>query len=160
MMEKPQGRTRRLALALIGLAILVLAIGFLVFKYLSRPSAAAKPDAAPAATAQPRPEPAKVEPPAPEPAKAEPPAPEPVAAAPAPEPKPAAEPKAPAPAKQKAVKFKKPGVTYKIKWGDTLWDLSYAYYRDPWVYMRIAKANKIKNPDLIISGRKLWIPAK
>ena len=51
-------------------------------------------------------------------------------------------------------------MTYKIRWGDTLWDLSYAYYRDPWVYMRIAKANKIKNPDLIISGNKIWIPAK
>jgi nucleoid-associated protein YgaU len=72
---------------------------------------------------------------------------------------PAEAPKAPESAK-KAVAFKKPGVAYKIKWGDTLWDLSYAYYRDPWVYMRIAKANKIKNPDLIICGNKLWIPAK
>ena len=68
-------------------------------------------------------------------------------------------PKAPEPVK-KAVMFRKPGVTYKIKWGDTLWDLSYSYYRDPWVYMRIARANKIKNPDLIICGNKLWIPSK
>jgi len=49
---------------------------------------------------------------------------------------------------------------YKIKWGDTLWDIADSYYRNPWQYPKIAKYNKIKNPDLIISGTYLEIPAK
>ncbi|ULQ60942.1 LysM peptidoglycan-binding domain-containing protein [Brucepastera parasyntrophica] len=51
-------------------------------------------------------------------------------------------------------------VRYKIIWGDTLWDLSATYYRDPWQYMRIARFNNIKNPDLIIAGTYITIPAK
>ena len=90
---------------------------------------------------------------APTPAVAPAPAPAPTPAAPASPPpaQPAPPPAAPAPAAG-------PGAWYRIKWGDTLWDLSYAYYRNPWYYPRIAKANKIKNPDLIISGTKIWIP--
>lgn len=49
---------------------------------------------------------------------------------------------------------------YKIKWGDTLWDISDAYYKNPWLYPTIAKYNKIKNPNLIISGTYIDIPAK
>jgi len=49
---------------------------------------------------------------------------------------------------------------YKIKWGDTLWDISESYYKNPWLYPTIAKYNKIKNPNLIISGTWLDIPAK
>jgi LysM repeat protein len=49
---------------------------------------------------------------------------------------------------------------YKIKWGDTLWDISESYYKDPWQYPTIAKYNKIKNPNLIISGTYIDIPAK
>ncbi len=51
-------------------------------------------------------------------------------------------------------------VRYKIKWGDTLWDLSETYYRNPWLYKKIAKHNKIRNPNLIIAGTYLEIPAK
>lgn len=47
---------------------------------------------------------------------------------------------------------------YKIKWGDTLWDISNAYYKTPWLYSKISKFNKIKNPNLIISGTYLEIP--
>jgi len=54
----------------------------------------------------------------------------------------------------------KEGVDYKIRWGDTLWDISEAFYRDPWLYPRIAKNNNIRNPDYIISGRVLRIPPK
>ncbi len=52
------------------------------------------------------------------------------------------------------------GVWYSIKWGDTLWDISASYYRNPWFYPRIARhpRNDIKNPDRILAGFKLFIP--
>jgi hypothetical protein len=53
-----------------------------------------------------------------------------------------------------------PDVWYKIRWGDTLWDLSIAYYRTPWLYGKIAQANKIRNPDRIISGTWIYIPPR
>ncbi len=49
-------------------------------------------------------------------------------------------------------------ITYKIKWGDTLWDISNAYYKNPWRYRMIARYNNIKNPDYIISGTTIQIP--
>lgn len=52
------------------------------------------------------------------------------------------------------------GVWYRIVWGDTLWDLAGTYYRNPWLYPRLAKENKISNPDLIIAGHRLFIPKK
>jgi hypothetical protein len=54
----------------------------------------------------------------------------------------------------------KGGVAYKIRWGDTLWDISAAFYRNPWLYPRIARHNNIRNPDLIISGKTIRIPPK
>ena len=48
-------------------------------------------------------------------------------------------------------------VRYKIKKGDTLWDISASYYRTPWKYKKIAKDNNIKNPDLIYAGSYLNI---
>ena len=51
-------------------------------------------------------------------------------------------------------------VRYKIKWGDTLWDLSETYYKTPWLYKKIADYNKIKNPNLIIAGTYIDIPPK
>lgn len=55
---------------------------------------------------------------------------------------------------------KKPDVKHRIRWGDTLWDLSESYYRTPWKYPKIANYNHIKNPDLIISGTDILIPAE
>jgi len=52
------------------------------------------------------------------------------------------------------------GVNYMIRWGDTLWDISEAFYRDPWLYPRIARHNSIRNPNHIISGRTISIPPK
>jgi hypothetical protein len=52
------------------------------------------------------------------------------------------------------------GVSYRIRWGDTLWDISEAFYRNPWLYPRIARFNNIRNPDLIISGRTIRIPPR
>ena len=49
-------------------------------------------------------------------------------------------------------------IRYKLRWGDTLWDLSETYYRNPWLYTKIAAHNKLKNPDLIISGTYIEIP--
>jgi hypothetical protein len=50
------------------------------------------------------------------------------------------------------------GLWYEIKWGDTLWDIAATYYRNPWLYPKIAKANRITNPDLIFAGTRLFIP--
>lgn len=50
-------------------------------------------------------------------------------------------------------------VKYKIKWGDTLWDIANTYYKNPWKYKKIANYNNIKNPDHIISGTVIVIPA-
>lgn len=49
-------------------------------------------------------------------------------------------------------------ITYKIKWGDTLWDISAAYYKNPWRYKKIAKYNGIKNPNHIVAGTYIKIP--
>ncbi|MDR2607174.1 MAG: LysM peptidoglycan-binding domain-containing protein [Treponema sp.] len=54
----------------------------------------------------------------------------------------------------------KEGVPYRIRWGDTLWDIAAAFYRNPWLYPRIARFNNIRNPDLIISGTTIRIPPK
>lgn len=53
-----------------------------------------------------------------------------------------------------------PDIRYKIVWGDTLWDISTAYYKTPWKYKQLAKYNRIKNPDHIISGTYILIPAE
>lgn len=59
-----------------------------------------------------------------------------------------------------AAETKPKAVSYKIKWGDTLWDIADTYYKNPWRYKKIAKYNNIKNPDHIISGTVIQIPAE
>lgn len=67
----------------------------------------------------------------------------------------------PAPVEEKKPEVKKTAdVKYHIRWGDTLWDISESYYKTPWKYPKIADYNKIKNPDLIISGTDIMIPAE
>ena len=51
-------------------------------------------------------------------------------------------------------------IKYRIRWGDTLWDISDAYYKNPWRYKKIARYNKIKDPDLILSGTDILIPVE
>ena len=64
-------------------------------------------------------------------------------------------PETPAPKKEKPA-----DIRYKIKWGDTLWDIANAYYKNPWRYKMLARYNGIRNPNLIISGTYLYIPAE
>jgi len=50
------------------------------------------------------------------------------------------------------------GVVYQIRWGDTLWDIAAAFYRDPLQYPRIARHNNIRDPNLILAGFNVRIP--
>ena len=63
-------------------------------------------------------------------------------------------PEPPAPPKEEP----KPDIIYKIKWGDTLWDIADTYYKNPWRYKKIARYNGIKDPDYIVSGTRIRIP--
>jgi len=122
---------------ILGIA-LVGAIAYFVYRAISGPAVPPLPAAAVPSTTQsaaPTPAPAPAAAPAPAPAPAAAPAPAPAAAAP-------------------AARY----VTYRIKRGDTLWDISATYYRNPWLYPRIAKANSIPNPDLIFAGTQIRIP--
>jgi len=125
---------------IIGLA-LVAAIAWFIYRAISGPAVPPLPTNAPAVT----------QPAAPKPAPA-------AAPAPAPAPSPAAEAPKPAPAPAPAPAPPAKSVVYRIKRGDTLWDISSAYYRNPWLYPRIAKANSIRNPDLIFAGTRIVIP--
>jgi len=50
------------------------------------------------------------------------------------------------------------GINYRIRHGETLWDISETFYRDPWLYPRIAWHNNISNPNNLIPGRIINIP--
>ncbi len=52
------------------------------------------------------------------------------------------------------------GVWYRIRWGDTLWGISYSFYDSPRDYNQIVKENSIKNPDLIFAETEIFIPSK
>jgi hypothetical protein len=127
---------------------------------LTPPQKAPEQPVQPSQTAQPAQPPKPVEPP---PKPVEPP---PVIQAPATAPaRPAAtaprnRPPAPVSTYKVPATIPKEGAPYRIRWGDTLWDISEAFYRDPWLYPRIARFNNIRNPDLIISGRTIRIPPK
>ena len=52
------------------------------------------------------------------------------------------------------------GESYTIKQGDTLWDISNTFLKDPFLWPFIWKANQyITNPDLIYPGNRLAIPS-
>ncbi|MFI3257527.1 MAG: LysM peptidoglycan-binding domain-containing protein, partial [Spirochaetales bacterium] len=57
-----------------------------------------------------------------------------------------------------AADIRSENIRYRLVWGDTLWDLSDTYYRNPWLYPIIAKENNIANPDIIIAGTYIEIP--
>jgi hypothetical protein len=158
-------------LVLVGICI---AVWLLVFKgrlplrgaeqASSRPAAEAEAQPAPQAPASQPPAP-QVEESRPPPEAQTPPAPPPVIQAPAsPPPDPApvsrARPVPPVASYKVPTTIPRGGAPYRIRWGDTLWDISEAFYRNPWLYPRIARFNNIRNPDLIISGRTIRIPPR
>ena len=63
-------------------------------------------------------------------------------------------------AEKKTIQDSSEGLWHNIRWGDTLWDISTKYYRNPWKYHDIARhpRNKIRNPDYILAGFKVFIP--
>lgn len=52
------------------------------------------------------------------------------------------------------------GVWYRIRWGDTLWGISYYFYDSPRDYKQIVKENRIANPDIIFAETEIFIPSK
>ena len=53
-----------------------------------------------------------------------------------------------------------PDIKYTVVWGDTLWDISTAYYKTPYRYTSIAEHNGISDANKIRSGQVLLIPAE
>ncbi len=163
--EEPQEKKRINPLLLIGFILAGLAIAVLILLLLlkSFPGEPVPPLNAEGTPAQEAPEEAEG-PPAEEvaeaPAEEAPQAVE-VPEAPPAEEEPAAEapaPEAPAPPAAEPEKPSAPrSVVYRIKKGDTLWDLSNSFYRTPWLYRKIARDNNISNPDLIYAGTDLNI---
>lgn len=47
---------------------------------------------------------------------------------------------------------------YTVVAGDTLWDIAAKKYNDPYKWVDIAKANSLKNPDLIYPGNVFVLP--
>ncbi|RPJ08900.1 MAG: LysM peptidoglycan-binding domain-containing protein [Spirochaetaceae bacterium] len=76
-------------------------------------------------------------------------------------PKPAATP-APAQKDTAAQTGSDKGTWYTVVRGDTLWDISRQFYRDPFLWKRIHESpqNKIPNPDLIFEKQRIFIPEK
>ena len=52
------------------------------------------------------------------------------------------------------------GVTYRVRGGDSLWEIARTHYGDPYKWPFIYRANKerIPNPNVIFPGQRLVIP--
>jgi hypothetical protein len=170
--QQPRKKAPWLVIIVIGLVLA--AAGLALWFFLLRNSPPGEPvmveqpaevsgPAEPPVTPPPPEPPVRTEIPAP--VRAEPPAPPPpvpvIEAPAAPPPAPAAQPRRTRPP---VASYRVPqvipreGAAYRIRWGDTLWDIAEAFYRNPWLYPRIARFNRIRNPDLIISGTTIRIP--
>ncbi len=136
--NKGSKKNRLLKLAVLVLGIIFIALlALLIYTLFMKPTLAKNRTTAPSAAVEVPKTPEPV--PAPVPVVKEEPA------------VPAAAPVPPVAAAVEPVKKAPESVKYRIKWGDTLWDISKTYYRTPWLYKKIAKDNKIKNPDLIFA---------
>ncbi len=51
-------------------------------------------------------------------------------------------------------------VVYEVKKGDMLWFLTQKFYGDPYLYVKVAKYNKISDPNIIEVGQKIKFPTK
>lgn len=49
---------------------------------------------------------------------------------------------------------------YKVVAGDSLWKIAEATYGDGMLWSKIAEANMLRNPNVIVIGRELQLPAK
>ncbi|MDR3192037.1 MAG: LysM peptidoglycan-binding domain-containing protein [Treponema sp.] len=182
--QKEEKKFPWIVVIIAGVLIIGLCLALWFFFIWSKGGSAGSSDEGPPAVSQsaPPPAPAPARSPAPPPAPGPPPAPArtpapappaarqapaqtpPVIAAPA-QPKPPVtvnrtRPPAPVSSYKVPATIPRDGVAYRIRWGDTLWDIAAAFYRNPWLYPRIARYNGIRNPDLIISGRTIRIPPK
>ncbi|KKS39924.1 MAG: 5'-Nucleotidase domain-containing protein [Candidatus Gottesmanbacteria bacterium GW2011_GWB1_43_11] len=59
---------------------------------------------------------------------------------------------------QEATVSAKPGSTYTVQKGDTLWSISENSFKSGYNWSDIAKANNLTSPDQIEEGQKLVIP--
>jgi nucleoid-associated protein YgaU len=50
------------------------------------------------------------------------------------------------------------GTSYTVIVGDTLWDIACRAYGDCYAWVKVAEANKLKNPDLIHPGNVFTLP--
>jgi hypothetical protein len=178
---KKQDERKKFPWIIILIVILVLLLGFALWFFLIRgrsggestpPVTETRTTAPRAAEAAPTTQAAEPAPSAPAVQAAEP-APPPVQAAPEPIPVIEAPASPPAPVVSRRTRTPAPvasyrvpavipreGAPYTIRWGDTLWDIAEAFYRNPWLYPRIARFNNIRNPNLIISGTTIRIPPR
>lgn len=60
--------------------------------------------------------------------------------------------------KPRPSKSKSKPKTYKVKKGDSLWDIAREYYKDPYKWKDIAKKNGIKDPRKLQIGTVLVLP--
>ncbi len=51
-------------------------------------------------------------------------------------------------------------LSYRVQWGDTLWQITEQYYGNPYLYSLLAGENAIVDPDLIIPGTELRLPQR
>ncbi|MDR1074311.1 MAG: LysM peptidoglycan-binding domain-containing protein [Treponema sp.] len=54
----------------------------------------------------------------------------------------------------------KNGTTYRVRWGDTLWDITDVFYNNPWLYARLARYNRFRPSAILLPGVVLRIPPK
>ncbi len=59
---------------------------------------------------------------------------------------------------EEATSAAKPGGTYTVQAGDTLWSIAEKSYKDGFQWKQIAEANNIANNDQLVAGQSLKIP--
>lgn len=72
----------------------------------------------------------------------------------------ASKPETVVPLKKEVVASSGNDIKYTVVWGDTLWDISNAYYKTPYRYDRIAEYNGLSDANRIKSGQVILIPAE